>query len=238
MGDFLKEGSTYFNKSKETVAKIAGEDINIKDYTAAIDQLTEVYKIETGKTELGEDMTTQLRQSVWESMVSEKILNAEAKKMGLAISKDELTDRMIGNNIHPLIMQRRAFAGENGQFSREALMQFQNTLEQAPANQEQKQQIDKLKSYWKFWEKTVKNQLLQDKYNALVSKSVTANNLDAKMNFQDRKVSVDVKYLVQPYFLISDSLVKVSDSEISDRYAKQKEQYKTEARLKSYYTLS
>ena len=229
VGDFLKEGSTYFNKSKETVAKIAGDDINIKEYSAAIEQLTEVYKIETGKTELGEDMMNQLRQSVWETMVNEKILNAEAKKLGLAVGKDELTDRLIGNNIHPLILQRRAFAGENGQFSREALMQFQNALEQAASSQEQKQQIEKLKSYWKFWEKTVKTQLLQEKYNALISKSVTANNLDAKMTFQDRKVSVDVKYLVQPYYLISDSLVKVSDNEISDRYSKQKEQYKQEA---------
>ncbi|MEI6556181.1 MAG: SurA N-terminal domain-containing protein [Paludibacter sp.] len=229
VGDFLKEGSTYFNKSKETIAKIAGEDINIKEYSAAIEQLTEVYKIETGKTELGEDMMNQLRQSVWETMVNEKILNAEAKKLGLAVGKDELTDRLIGNNIHPLILQRRAFAGENGQFSREALMQFQNTMEQSTTNQDQKQQIEKLKSYWKFWEKTVKTQLLQEKYNALISKSVTANNLDAKMNFQDRKVSVDAKYVVKPYYLISDSLVKVSDSEIADRYSKQKEQYKSEA---------
>ena len=229
VGDFLKEGSTFFNKSKETVAKIEGEDVNIKDYSAAIDQLTEVYKIETGKTELGEEMMTQLRQSVWETMVNEKILNAEAKKLGLAVSKDELTDRLIGNNIHPLIMQRRAFAGENGQFSREALMQFQNALTQTASSQEQKQQIEKLKSYWLFWEKTVKNQLLQEKYNALISKSVSSNNLDAKMSYQDKKTSVDVAYIVQPYYLIPDSTVKVSDSEITDRYNKQKEQYKQEA---------
>jgi peptidyl-prolyl cis-trans isomerase D len=112
VGDFLKEGSTFFNKSRETVAKIVGEDINIKEYSAAIEQMTEVYKIETGKTDLNEEMLTQLRQSVWESMVNEKILNAEAKKLGLAVSKDELSDRLIGNNIHPLILQRRSFADE------------------------------------------------------------------------------------------------------------------------------
>ena len=50
IGDFLNSGSSYFNKSRETVAKIAGEDINIKEYTASIEQMTEVYKIETGKT--------------------------------------------------------------------------------------------------------------------------------------------------------------------------------------------
>ena len=229
VGDFLKEGSTFFNKSKEIVAKIAGDDINIKEYNVAIDQLTEVYKIETGRTELNEEMMTQLRQSVWETMVNEKILNAEAKKLGLTVGADELTERCTGSNIHPLILQRRVFAGENGQFSRQVLTQFLSSLNQTASNQEMKQQIDKLKSYWMFWEKTVKTSLLQDKYNALISKSVTANNLDAKMSFQDKKTSVDVAYVVKPYFQISDASIKVSDSEISDRYAKEKEQFKQEA---------
>ena len=229
VGDFLKEGSTFFNKSKETVAKIVGDDINIKDYTAAIDQMTEVYKIETGRTELGEEVTAQLRQSVWESMVNERILNAEAKKLGLAVSPDELSDRLIGNNIHPMIQQRRSFAGENGQFSRPALIQFLNSLEQAPTSEEMKQQIEKAKSYWKFWENNVKNSILQEKYNALISKAVSANSLDAKMSFQDRKTTVDVAYVVQPYFTVPDADIKVSESEIKDRYNKQKEQYKQEA---------
>ncbi len=229
VGDFLNSGRSYFNKSRETVAKIAGEDINIKDYTAAIEQMTEVYKIETGQSELNEEVMTQLRQSVWETMVNEKILYSEAKKLGLAVSPDELSDRLIGNNIHPLIQQRRSFAGENGQFSRPALVQFLNSLEQAPANEEMKQQIEKAKSYWKFWEKTVKTSILQEKYNTLISKAVTANSIDAKMSYQDRKVSVDVAYVVKPYYLIPDSTVKVSDSEIKERYNKQKEQYKQEA---------
>ena len=229
VGDFLNSGSSYFNKSKETVAKIVGEDINIKEYQAAIEQMTEVYKIETGKTEVNEETMTQLRQSVWETMVNEKILNAEAKKLGLAVSADELSDRCIGNNIHQLIMQRRTFAGENGQFSRPALVQFLNSLEQTPTSEEMKQQLEKAKSYWMFWEKTVKTSILQEKYNALVSKAVTANSLDAKMSYQDRKTSVDVAYVVKPYYLISDSTVKVSNSEIKERYEKQKEQYKQEA---------
>lgn len=229
VGDFLNSGSSYFNKSREIVAKIVGEDINIKDYSAAIEQMTEVYKIETGKSELDEEMNAQLRTSVWESMVNEKILNAEAEKLGLAVSPDELSDRLIGNNIHQLIQQRRSFAGENGQFSRTVLVQFLNSLEETPANEDMKQQISKAKSYWKFWENTIKNSILQEKYTALISKAVTANSLDAKMAFQDKKSSVNVTYFVQPYYLISDSTVKVSNSDIKDRYNKQKEQYKQEA---------
>lgn len=235
VGDFLKEGSTFFNKSKEIVGKVVGDDINIKEYTAAIDQMTEVYKIETGRTELNEEMTTQIRQSVWESMLSERILNAEAKKLGLAVSADELSDRLIGNNIHPLILQRRSFTGENGQFSRPALVQFLSSLEQTPANEEMKQQIAQAKNYWNFWEKTVKNSILQEKYNALISKSVCANSLDAKMSFEDKKTSVDVAYVVQPYFAVPDADIKVSSSEIKDLYNKKKEQFKQDANCSFSY---
>lgn len=229
IGDFLRDGSTFFNQSREVVATIEGEDINIREYNAAIDQMTEVYKIETGNAEVNEEMLSQLRASVWESLVNEKILNAEAKKIGLSVSKEELSDRVIGNNIHPLILQRRAFAGENGQFSRANLLQFLNSLDETPANEEMKQQIEKAKSYWKFWERNVKITLLQDKYNTLMAKAVTANSLEAKMSYQDKKVSYDVTYVVQPYYMVSDSAVKVSKSEIKERYNKQKEQYKQDA---------
>ncbi len=235
VGDFLNSGSSYFNQSREIVAEIAGEDINIKDYQAAIDQMTEVYKIETGKTDLGEDVMSQLRSSVWETMVNEKILNAEAKKIGLAVSADELSDRLIGKNIHPLITQRRAFVGQDGQFSRTMLVQFLNSLEETPANDEMKQQIAKAKNYWMFWEKTVKTSILQEKYNTLIAKTITANSLEAKTNFESRKVSVDVAYVVQPYFTMPDSAVSVSNSDIKDRYNKEKEQFKQDANFSMNY---
>jgi peptidyl-prolyl cis-trans isomerase D len=237
VGDFLNNSSSFFRKSQETVAVIAGEDININDYSASIEQMVEVYKIETGQSDLSEDVMNQLRTSVWESLVNEKILNAQAKEVGLAVSADELSDYLIGNKTHQLISQRRAFAGENGQFSRPALVQFLNSLEQTPENEEMRQQIAKYKSYWLFWEKTVKNSVLQEKYNALISKTITANSLDAKMNFEASKTSYDVNYVVQPYFTVSDSAVSVSNSEIKDLYKKQKEQFKQEANCTLNYVV-
>jgi len=229
IGDFLTQGSTYFNKSRETVAEIVGEDVNINDYQAAIDQMVEVYKIETGQTDLSEDVMAQLRASVWENLVTEKLLFAEAEKLGLAVSKEELSEYVIGNKTHPLIMQRRTFAGENGQFSRPMLVQFLNSLDVTPENEEMRQQIAQAKSYWLFWERNVKMAVLQDKYNALIGKAVTANSLEAKTSYEATKVTTDVNYVVQPYFAISDSTVSVSKNEIKDRYNKNKELYKQEA---------
>lgn len=229
IGDFLTQGSTYFNKSRETVAEIVGDDVNISDYQVAIDQMIEVYKIETGQTDLNEEITSQLRASVWENLVTEKLLFAEAEKLGLAVSKEELSDYLIGNKIHPIIMQRRTFAGENGQFSRPMLVQFLNSLDVTPENDQMRQQIAQAKNYWLFWERNVKMAVLQDKYNALIAKSVTANSLEAKASFEASKVTTDVNYVVQPYFVIPDTDVEVSKKEISDRYNKNKDIYKQEA---------
>lgn len=237
IGDFLTQGSTYFNQSRETVAEIAGEKININDYTVLVDQMIEVYKIETGQSELNEETISQLRTSVWESLVNEKLINAEAAKMGLTVGTEELSEYLIGNKVHSLISQRRAFAGENGQFSRPALVQFLNSMEQAPENEEMAAQIQKLKSYWLFWERAVKNAVLQEKYNALMGKAVTANSLEAKMQYEAAKTSVDVNYIVQPYFMIADSTVKVSNSELKDLYKKKKELYKQEANTSVQYVV-
>jgi len=227
IGDFLNSGSTLFHQSKQNVAEIAGKKINIAEFTSAIEQMTNVYKIETGQNEFNEEQTAQLRATVWDNLVNEKILASEAKKLGLSVSKEELTDRLIGKNIHPLIMQRRVFMDEKGQFSHENLLKFYNNIfEGTNADAEQ---LKEAKNYWLFWEKAVKNAILQEKYSMLFTKAVGSNSIEAKYNFEARRSTADINYVMQPYFAVSDSSIQVSDAEIKERYNKEKELFKQEA---------
>lgn len=226
IGDLLNSGASFFNQSSQEVAQIVGESIHINDYSAAIDQMTEVYKIETGQSDFNEELQAQLRTSVWESLVNEKLLGREAEKVGLTVTPEELSDRLFGNNIHPIIAQRRMFADETGRFNPAALVQFLNSLDMEPQNAEMEAQIRQAKNYWLFWEKSVRNSVLQEKYTNLLTASVTANTLEAKESFNGRNSAVNVQYVMQPYFAIADSAVAVSNSEIKALYAKKKEQYK------------
>ncbi len=229
IGDFLNSGSTLFQQAKRNVGEVAGEKIDIETYQEAIDQMNTVYKIEYGRNDFNENEVSQMRSQVWESLVNEKILALEAKKMGLSVSKEELTDRLIGNNIHPMIMQRRAFADpQTGQFSKTGLLQFYNSVFSDEIPQQDQEQLKEAKSYWLFWENAVKNSILQEKYIMLITKAVGASKIEAKYNFDARKMSGDVNYVVQPYAFISDSTIKVSDSEIKALYEKQKELFKQE----------
>ncbi|MHB9055040.1 MAG: peptidylprolyl isomerase [Paludibacteraceae bacterium] len=229
IGDFLNSGSTLFKQSKRNVAEVAGEKIDIETYQKAIDQMNTVYKIEYGRNDFNENELSQMRSQVWESLVNEKILQAEAAKMGLSVSKEELTDRLIGKNIHPMILQRRAFADpQTGQFSKTALLQFYNSVFSDDATQKDQEQLKEAKSYWLFWENAVKNSILQEKYIALIGKAVGVNKIEAKYNYDSRKLTGNVNYVVQPYMSVSDSTVKVSNDELKQRYDKEKELFKQE----------
>lgn len=77
-----------------------------------------------------------------------------------------------------------------------------------------------------YWEKAVRLTYLQEKYTDLLSKMVTANNIDAKYAYEARKNSVDVQYVQQPYYAVADSLVKVTEGDLKKLYNEKKEQYK------------
>ena len=226
LGDFLNSGSSFFNKSRENVAEIAGHQVHYTEYEAAKEQLQEVYKIETGSSDINEDLTIQLRNQAWQMMLMNYTLREQAEKIGMDVTADELSDLCIGANPHQLIQQRRAFYDETGNFNRSALVNFLNSLAQEPTSPEQVESLNQAKNYWMYWEKAVNLTYLQEKYTDLLSKMITANKLDAKYAFDSRNTTVDVQYVQQPYYAVADSLVTVTESDLKKLYNKNKNQYK------------
>ncbi len=228
LGDFINSGSTFFQRSREYVGSIAGEQIHIADYEKAKEQLTEVYKIETGRTDMDEEMQAYINNQVWQTLLIEKSLGAQAQEIGLTVTPDELSELCIGANPHEIISQRRAFYDETGNFNSQMLVQFLASIDQEPASAEQAAQLEQARNYWMYWENAVKLTYLQDKYTNLLTQLVGANKIDAQAAFDARQKTVNVNYISQPYYAIADSTVSVSDSEIKRLYSQKKAQYKQE----------
>ena len=226
LGDFLNSGSSFFNKSRENVGVIAGHKVHYTEYETAKEQLTEVYKRENGSSDINEELGIQIRNQVWQMMVMDYTLREQAEKIGMDVTAEELSELCIGTNPHQLIRQRRAFYDETGNFNRFSLINFLNSLEQEPASAEQAADIQQLKTYWMYWENAVRLAHMQEKYIGLLGKLVTANNLDAKYAFEAGQTSVNVEFVEQPYFAVSDTLVEVSNADIKKLYDAQKDQYK------------
>jgi peptidyl-prolyl cis-trans isomerase D len=228
VGDFLTQGSTFFMQSRETVAVVNGEKINIADYQELIEQIVVFQKYETGSQDIDEVTMQQMRAFVWDQYVREQLLNEEAAKMGLTVTVEELSDRLIGNNIHPMIQQRRFFVDESGRFSRQMLIQFLNFKDEEATDHQMAQALQEYRRLWRFLERTVKYSILQEKYNDLITKVLGVNTLEAKAHYEASLPVVDVDYVVQPYFAIPDTDINVSDREIRDRYNRQLSRFRQE----------
>lgn len=226
LGDFLNSGSSFFNKNRENVAEIAGHQVHYTEYEAAKEQLTEVYKFEYGRSDFNEEMTLYIRNQVWQTMLMNYTLSDQTEKIGMDITEDELSELCMGQKPHAIIAQHRAFCDETGKFNRDELVKFLAYLEQEPETAEQAEVINQYKNYWQYWENAVRSQYLQEKYTTLLSKMITANNIDAKYAYQARQETVNLQYVQQPYYAVADSLVKVTENDLKTLYNQKKEQYK------------
>ena len=230
IGDFLNSGSTYFRQSQERVAKINGEVIKIQDYQPRVDEMAEIYKMQSGSTSLPEEYQTQIRQSVFDNMIREVVLGEAVDKLGMGVTPEELFDMVQGENISPMIQQMPMFVNpQTGVFDKATLLQFLKTIDDdniAAMPAEQQSQLLQARQFWMFWEKSIKSQRLEQKYSTLLSKAISANKLDAKDAFDASAVSSDIIYAMQSYASIPDSTIQVSKSEIEKLYNQRKELFK------------
>ena len=226
LGDFLNSGSSFFNRSRENVGVIEGQKIHYTEYEAAKEQLTEVYKIETGRNDFDEDLQAQIRNQAWNMMLMDYTMRAQADKIGMDITTDELSELCIGENVHQIIRGRRAFYDENGQFNRDAVVNLLQAINEGSEDAEMNANLKQAKTYWLYWEKAVRISYMQEKYTALLQHLLKANSLEAEFAFNNRENGVSAEYAMQPYFTVADSLVKVSDSDLKKLYKQHKEQYK------------
>ena len=226
LGDFLNSGSSFFNRSRENVGVIEGQKVHYTEYEEAKEQLTEVYKIETGRSDFDEDLYSQIRNQVWNMFMMDYTLRAQADKIGMDITRDELSELCIGENVHQIIRGRRAFYDENGQFSRDAVINLLQAINNESEDAEMNANLKQAKTYWLYWEKAVRISYLQEKYSNLLQHLLKANSLEAEFAFNGRQNGVSAEYVMQPYYAVADSLVQISENDVKKLYKQHKAEYK------------
>jgi peptidyl-prolyl cis-trans isomerase D len=201
---------TVFGESRTTVASVEGNEISIQEYEARIDEMTTFYQIEMGQSSLDENTTRQVQNSVWNTMLHEQIIGSQCEELGIVVSDDEITKQLTGDVPHPMMSQLRMFYNaEKGGYDKAILYDLLSAIDQEPNGD--------LAKYWSFIKRNVRLQMLEDKYNVLVTSSFNYSNLDATAAFEAKKVA-NVSYVSVPYYTVADSSVSVSDSEIKAYY--------------------
>jgi peptidyl-prolyl cis-trans isomerase D len=228
IGDLLNSGNSWFRKNQNNVLVVDGNAIDYQDYIKKENELTEIYKVQSGAQSLSEEYMLQIRQSVYDEIIMENVLGKRLNKLGITVPTEEMTDMIEGENISPVIRQIPIFQNpETGAFNRNAILTFLNQIKNIESYPEEAQtQIGQYRALWNFWEKNIKKNRLNEKYLTLLTKAVVPNSLDAKDAFNNNSENSDIVYVMEPFGNVADSAVQISKSEIKKLYSERKEMFK------------
>jgi len=213
---------------KNDVGEVNGETLSAQDYQKLVEEYTEVVKFSSGMTSLTDEQTTQIKDEVWRSYVNNKLIETEAKKLGLTVSKAEI-QAMIDEGTNPVLQQTPFKNQKTGQFDKDMLKKFlvdYAKMDKSKMPAQYAQYYESMYKFWTFVEKNLTQSRLAEKYQNLISRSLISNPVEAKAAFEARVNTADYLIAAVPYTSIPDASITVSDSELKDLYNKKKEQFK------------
>lgn len=212
----------------QDVGEVNGDVLSAQDYQSMVDEYAEVVKFTSGTNALSDDQLNQLRDEVWRTYVNNQLIEAEAEKLGLTVSKEEIKS-IINEGAHPLLAQTPFRNPQTGAFDKDMLMKFLADYAKMNQGQMPAQYADYYNSLYKVWsfiEKTLVQTRLQEKYSNLIAKSLLSNPVEAQMTFDGRIDQKDMLLAAVPYSSIVDSTITVTDAELKAAYDEKKEQYR------------
>ena len=212
------------NEQRQQVGEVLGERVNVQDFQALIDEYQDVIKMTQGRDNLTEDELNQVKDQVWNTFVNNKIIEKEAEKLGLTVTDAEMQN-MLREGTNPMLMQTPFVNQQTGRFDATQLSKFLNDYKNNQ-NPQVAEQYKAIYDYWRFIEKTLRQQTLAQKYQALISNCLLSNPVSAKAAYNAQHQEATILLASMPYSSIKDDEVQVSDADLKAKYDKQKEAFR------------
>lgn len=144
------------------MGKIGDQTITYARYNEKVEEMEESYKAQQGIAQIPAEVEYQLRDQVWQNLVTETLTDKEFEKLGLQLTNAELNDMYMGTFIHPYI--RQIFTDpQTGNFNVATVKQYMSNFDNLDTAQ--RMQLVEI-------EKNVTEDRKQQKYSALISRGM------------------------------------------------------------------
>jgi peptidyl-prolyl cis-trans isomerase D len=215
--DIFSNNSVLFND--DSVGEIAGHTVSLKEYQQVVREREANYIMYFNRQPGDREMPT-IREQAWEMLILRHAIENQFEKVGVRVTDDEMVDMISGKNINDGIKQ--SFINpQTGQFDRGMLGTYISQIKLAPENSPERMQ-------WEIFQRDLKPGRERIKYENLLIKSAYVTSAEAEKEYHLQNDVAEIQYLFVPYYAVSDTAVKVNDSDLKAYYNKNKEKYKSE----------
>jgi peptidyl-prolyl cis-trans isomerase D len=228
LNDLLGSKSVLFNTND--VGKIAGSSISLEEYQSVVQEREANYMLNFGRKPGDREMTT-LRQQAWELLIARHAIENEYKKVGVAVTAAEVEDMIWGKNVDANLKSTPLFTNpETGAFEKARVVRYLNEFNSPPPTDPQTNAMwQEQRTRWELFQRDLAPGRQRLKYENLILKTNYVTAAEAEREYHNQTDVAEVKFVYVPFYAVSDSVAKPSDSDIEAYYNKNKEKYKTEA---------
>ncbi|HQQ95400.1 MAG TPA: SurA N-terminal domain-containing protein [Bacteroidia bacterium] len=212
----LGSGSSIFGGDElRTVGSINGKKIDRNEFINRMEQQLNTYRQRNQKNDVDENVRASVIDNVWQQYVVDLAIRPQFEKAGIVVGDDELYDRVVANPVQYIIQQlsdpqtgkvNEQFARPDGSLD---LVKWKQAVQNLPADQE---------AVLRNMEENVKTTRYFEKYRTLITKGLYLNNAEVTARVKSKSARINMSYVIKPYDAISDSAVKISDSDIEKYY--------------------
>ncbi len=213
------------NNQRQQIGEVLGEKVSYEEFAKLVDEVQQAMKMQ-GQDNLNDQQLNQVRDQVWQNYVQYKIVANECEKLGLTVTDQEMQD-VLNQGTNQMLLSTPFVNRQTGRFDANQLKQFlaQYKSSQANMNPQVAEQMQTVYKYWVFIEKSLRQQLLIQKYNGLLAHCFLSNPVEAKMSFNEESEESQIQLASYPYSKISDAQVKISDSDLKAKYDEMKPRF-------------
>jgi peptidyl-prolyl cis-trans isomerase D len=214
LGDFAKGNK----RQTINIGVVNGENLNIQDFNRKFEENVEATRQQRQEDRLPQDELFRIRETTWNQMLQQIIMEEEYKKLGLALTSEELFDQVQGPNPHQAIIQNFQNP-ETGLYDRTMVLNYLQNLDNMQQN---------AKDQWITFEKYLKEDRLRTKYQNLITKGFYTPKAFANLIHHEKNDMASIEYVGVRYTAVPDSLVNLTDADYNAFYNTYKKNYERE----------
>lgn len=200
------------------VGSINGVEISYQEFQGAVERQRETQKQQTGN-DIPEEQFDQFRDQVWESLITEKLIEQEVQRLGITVSDQEVKDIILGDD--PPAFLKQNFIDSLGRFNREM-------YEEAIFNPQNEQILLQAEEY-------VRQSRYREKLQSLLEAGITIGEDEIKRKFVEQNTFMDAQYALFANALFPDSVLNITDEGLKKFYDDNPDKFKINAQRKLKY---
>ncbi|MBK8912484.1 MAG: peptidyl-prolyl cis-trans isomerase [Chlorobi bacterium] len=231
-GNAKKGASGVANAGGQAIGHVNGDPINYREYQTRVDTLINRQRAANPDGEIDE---MQIRESVWNQMVNEILLNQAAERLGVSVTDKQVDEKLLYD---PPSYLTQMFSDSTGAFQQNVYYDFmRNTDAFLAQRQFPAEEIASIKNQFAEIRHDLRMQMLQEAVSSAITASAIPSPSEIRLAYDNKKLKASGSFAMLDVNSIPDDQVKVSDDDAKKYYDEHKADFVQKASRELRYVI-